>query len=149
MKKFIVVLSVILLSMPAFAINSEGEEHSLNYLNQAVHSKIHSFMQSLYVDEFFIDKIKAEYKKNPNSIKLKEVNDFCRLCIQRNQNLLNSYREDYFTPAYNEYKKYDKSISFQNWIDSVALSERSEFYEFYRFTESNLEDCQKIYNLSK
>lgn len=149
MKKVIATLLISLLSIPAFALNPEGEEHSLDYLNQTVHSKIHSFMQSLYVDEFSIDKIKSKYEKDPESIKLKEINKFCSLCIQRNKNLLNTYRKDYFKPAYKEYRKYDKRLSFQNWIDSVALSERSEFYEFYRFTEINMEDCQKFYNLSK
>ena len=149
MKKVIIVFLMLFFTLPAFAWNEEAEEISLEYLNQSIHSKIHNIMQTLYVDEFYIDKIKAAYKNDANSIKIKAVNDFCYACIQRSQNLLNMYRNDHFLPAYNEYKKYDKTITFQTWINSIGLSERSEFYEFYRFTEINLEDCQKFYNLSK
>lgn len=106
-------------------------------------------MKSIHSDEVRIDEIKANYKVNPNSIKNKKVNAFTFACIQRNQNLLNTYNNEYFKPAYNEYKKYDTSETFQDWIYSVGLSEISKFYEFYRITELNLEDCQKFYTLSK
>lgn len=149
MKKILLLFCLICFCLPALALNDEGEEISLDFLNQSVHSKTHQIMQTLYVDDSNLDKIKTAYKSNPNSIKLKGVNDFCVACIQRNQNLLNSYHNDYFLPAYNEYKKYDKSITLQQWIDSIGLSERSAFYDFYTFTESNLEACQKYYNLSK
>lgn len=146
MKKFIVVLSVILLSMPAFALNEKAVDVSLDYLNKSVYSQVHSFNQVLYADE---DKIIRIKKAGIQNLSKKGVNNFASACIQRHQNLLNTYKNDYFLPAYKKYKEIDNTVNFEDWINSVALSETSLFYEFYRFTELNLEDCQKIYNLSK
>ena len=135
--------------MPVLAWNENAANISLDFLNHSVHSKVHSFMKTLYVDEVWIDTIKAKYRKNPRQIKTKEVNKLALACIQRNQRLLKIYKNDYFIPAYNEYKKFDSSMNLETWTHSVGLSENSEFYDFYRFTESNLEDCQKIYEYSK
>ena len=52
------------------------------------------------------------YKKNPRLIKTKEINKLALSCVQRNQQLLNIYKKDYFIPAYNEYKKIDSSIGY-------------------------------------
>lgn len=150
MKKLITLTCLLIsICVPVFAWNEKAADISLNYLNHSVHSKVHSFLKTLYVDEFWIDTIKAKYKKNPRLIKTKEINKLALSCVQRNQQLLNIYKKDYFIPAYNEYKKIDSSISLEDWIHSVALSEVSEFYEFYTFTEINLEDCQKIYKYTK
>lgn len=149
MKRFIITLFLLFLTLPAFAWNEEAATQSIYYLNDLVHSDTHSILKILYVDEAQLDLIKTMYKMNPQLIKTKEINNFCSECIKRSENLLNTYKTKYFLPAYNEYKKADNKTDFQRWIDSAALSEISEFYEFYRFTEINMEDCQKFYNLSK
>lgn len=149
MKKIIIILLMLLFAMPVFAWNEKAATESINYLNDLVYSDVHSIMKGLYVDEAQLDNIKALYKNNPQAIKTTEINNFCASCIQRNQNLLNTYKTKYFIPAYNVYKKSDNKTDFETWMYSAALSEVSEFYQFYRFTEVNLEDCQKFYNLSK
>ena len=150
MKKLIIFANLFfLIYSQAFAFNENAADISLDFLNHSVHSKVHSFMKMLYVDENWINLIKTKYKQNPQFIKTKEINKLALSCIQRNKKMLKMYKNDYFIPAYQKYKKLDTSLSLQDWIYSVGLSENSEFYEFYRFTESNLEDCQKLYKYSK
>lgn len=149
MKKLLVLFCLIIFSLPVFAWDDKAEIESIKFLNDSIHSRTQSIMKTLSKDEVKIDRIKSMYKKDKNSIKTKEINNFCLACIQRNQNLLNSYHNDYFLPAYQIYKKTDAQTDFETWINSAAISEISEFYQFYRFTEINLEDCQRFYNLSK
>lgn len=144
MKRIFVLLCLICFSIPAFAWSDKGEQASLDLLNRLVNPRVHNFNQSLYADEAKIRPIIQFYKQNPNLIKTIEINEFGKACVARNQNLLNLYEKEYFTPAYNEYLKYDKSLTLEEWIYTVGTSEQSLFYDFYGFTEANLRDCQKI-----
>lgn len=144
MKKIFVLFCLICFSLPAFAWNEKGEQASLDLLNKLVYPQVHTFNQILYADEAKIRPIIQLYKQNPSLIKTPEINEFGKACVARNQNLLDLYEKEYFTPAYNEYLKYDKSLSLEDFINIVAISETSLFYDFYGFTEANLRDCQKI-----
>lgn len=144
MKKFIVVLFVLFLATPAFAWSELAYEKSLKYLNQLVKPDVSKIQQSVQKDSSKIVKIIELYKQNSMLIRTQEINKFGYSCKQRNEELLKAYHNNYFRPAYNEYLKYDKSMDFFEWVHTTALSELSEFYEFYTLTERNIEDCQKI-----
>lgn len=148
-KNFIVLFLLFVTAIPAFSYNEEAEQKSIEYLNRLVYPYVNSYKQTLYVDYDRIGKIIQAYKQNPDSIKTSEINQFGAACVERTQNMLDLYKKDYFVPAYNEYKKYDTSMDLDEWINTTALSETSLFYDFYTFTESNLRDCQKIYERSK
>lgn len=148
MKKIAVLVCLLVFASPVFASVEEAQEKSLEFLNRLVYPDVHSFNQVLYVDYDKISKIIQAYKQNPAAIKTDQIHQFGAVCVERTQNMLKSYKNDYFLPAYNEYKKYDSTMDFETWIITTALSEQSLFYDFYTFTESNLNDCQKIYDRS-
>lgn len=148
MRKILVLIYFIFLCLPVFAWSDKAETESLEFLNKSVYSQVLVFKQSLRKDYTEIIRIINLYKRNPDFIKTQEIYNFGLACKERNQNLLKTYEEDYFKPAYIKYRNIDKSVSYDDWKDSVALSERSLFYDFYTFTESNLIDCEKIVNRS-
>ena len=144
MKKIITILTFITLCLPSLAWNEKAADLSLQYLNNSVYSKIPVFKQSLYNDYAEIQRIINLYKKSPDLIKTNEINNFALACTTRNQNLLSVYENEFFKPAFSEYRELDKSMSYEDWKNSVAMSEVSLFYDFYTFTEANLRDCEKI-----
>lgn len=137
MKNLFLLISFIFICSPVFAWNEKAAEVSLDYLNNSVYPKVHSFNQILYADEAKINKYKKSYNYIGKYL-------FASSCKQRSENLLKTYENDYFKPAYKKYSEIDKSISYEFWKHSVALSEMSLFYDFYRFTEINLESCDKL-----
>ena len=137
MKNLFLLISFIFNCSPVFAWNEKAAEVSLDYLNNSVYPKVHSFNQILYADEAKINKYKKSYNYIGKYL-------FASSCKQRSENLLKTYENDYFKPAYKKYSEIDKSISYEFWKHSVALSEMSLFYDFYRFTEINLESCDKL-----
>ena len=144
MKKFILFICFIFLCFPVFAYDEKGAQESLNYLNQLVLLKIESFTDVLYADQDKIKDIIIMYKANPRSIKTNDIYKFGVACEQRSKQLLKIYKQDYFKPAYLKYKEFDPKMSFDDWIDSVGISEASKFYDFYGLTEANLRDCKLI-----
>ena len=150
MKKLIILTSLLIfICIPVFAWNERAAEISLDYLNSSISPHVSTFMKSLNRDNAEIKRIQNDYKHNPKSIKNKNIYNFVLACKKRNQSFLNVYENRYFKPAYKKYLEIDKSISYEFWKHSVALSEMSLFYGFYRLTEINFEDCQKIYKYSK
>ena len=137
MKNLFLLISFIFICSPVFAWNEKAAEVSLDYLNNSVYPKVHSFNQILYADEAKINKYKKSYNYIGKYL-------FASSCKQRSENLLKTYENDYFKPAYKKYLEYDKSLSFYDWIHSIALSEISLFYDFYAFTEENLRSCNKL-----
>ena len=137
MKNLFLLISFIFICSPVFAWNERAAEVSLDYLNNSVYPKVHSFNQILYADEAKINKYKKSYNYIGKYL-------FAVSCKQRSEKLLEIYENDYFKPAYKKYSEIDKSISYEFWKHSVALSEMSLFYDFYRFTEINLESCDKL-----
>ena len=148
MKNLFLSISFIFICVPVFAWNEKAAEVSLDYLNTSVSPHVSTFKKFLHRDDAEIKRINKLYKQNPKSIKTKEIHDFALACQKRNQTFLNAYENRYFKPAYQKYLEYDKTLSFFDWIHSIATSEISLFYDFYCFTESNLRDCEKIIELS-
>ena len=146
--RYFLLLCFLFVCLPVNAWNEKAAETSLQYLNDSVYTSVPSFKQSLYSDYAEIQKIITLYKTNPSSIKTKEINNFGLACKNRNQNLLNKYEKDFFKPAYIKYLELDKTLSYEDWKESVAVSETSLFYDFYTFTEANLRDCEKIISRS-
>ena len=109
-----------------------------------VYSKIPLFKQVLYSDYANITRIISLYKQNPALIKTKPINEFGVACQRRHELLLVVYENEFFKPAYRHYLKSDHSLTYQQWKESIALSESSLFYDFYTLTEANLQDCTKI-----
>ena len=144
MKKAIILLIVFFFTLPSYAWSEKAYQKSLSYLNQSVKPNVKSIKQSVKSDSSKIVEIVKLYKLNPELIKTKEINEFGYSCKQRNEILTKSYNDNYFKPAYKEYLKYDKSMNFDEWVNTTALCEISEFYDFYTLTERNIEDCQKI-----
>lgn len=149
MKKLLILLSILLTISASFANRIDADEASLDYLNQAIHSKYHYFVKAITIDDSVISEIKNLNKTNPFALKYFDTKTFSLACKERNQSFLISYEKDYFQPAYNEYKRLGGTMDFDDWKDSIALSERSEFYDFYRATEINLEDCTRLYERVK
>lgn len=144
MRILVLLTCFIWLCIPSLAWNEKAADLSLQYLNDSVYSKIPTFKQSLYNDYSEIQRIINLYKQNPDLIKTKDINSFGLACKTRNQTLLSVYENKFFKPAYNKYFQLDKSLTYEDWKHSVALSEGSLFYDFYTFTEANLRDCEKI-----
>lgn len=149
MRRFLILFLLIFFCLPVLAWNDTGAEASLKFLNHSVKSEVRVFKNTTNKDFLRIKAIKTNYKNNPSSIKNISVNHFASACIQRNENLITTYQNKYFVPAYEIYKKYDSAVSLWDWVHSVGLSEVSEFYDFYRLTEMNLENCQRILKLSE
>ena len=126
------------------ASHPQWADESLTYLNDRVYNNIPRFKQILYNDYSNIMRIINLYKQNPQFIKTKQINDFGLKCQQNSRLLLAVYENEFFKPAYNKYRQMDQSLTYEYWIDSVALSERSLFYDFYELTQANLRDCTKI-----
>lgn len=139
MKRLLISVCFIFLCLPALAWNELAAFESIEYLNNLVAPNVASYMQTLNSDYVKIQQI----KKNKN-LKQTEINKFANACVNRNKGLLKLYRTRYFKPAYNKYIEIDKSMSFENFIDSVAISEISTFYQFYGFTEANLRACEAL-----
>ena len=137
MKSLILLISFVFLLSPALAWDEKAAEVSLEYLNNSVYPKVHYFNQILHADEAKIN----QYKKSNNYI---GTFAFALACKQRSKKLLDIYKKDYFIPAYKKYLEQDKTLNFDDWIHSVALSEISLFYDFYTFTEVNLRSCDKL-----
>lgn len=143
MKRIFVLWLLFVFSLPALAWNETAARKSLDYLNASVESKVPEFMEILDNDLAQINAIITLYKKNPEAIKTKKINDFGKACVSRSQQLLKTY-DNYFLAAYKVYTNFDRSLTYDEWVNSVGISEISKFYEFYGLTEANLEDCQKI-----
>lgn len=148
MKRIFVLWLLFVFSLPALAWNETAARKSLDYLNTSIEPKLSEINNTLDDDFGHINAIKTLYKKNPEAIKTKEINSFTMGCIARSQKLLNMYN-NHFLAAYKVYTNFDRSLTYDEWVDSVGICEISKFYEFHRATELNLEDCQKFYNLSK
>ena len=148
MKKIFLLFCFIFLCIPVFAWNEKAAEESLQYLNNLVYPKMTKFKKILESDYTKIKKYNSISKQNVNHINSKKIYNFGLACKKRHQKLLNIYENEYFKPAYKKYSELDNSMSFEDWKYSVALSEMSLFYEFYRSTEVNLEYCDKLKHLN-
>ena len=142
---FILIYSIIL---PCFAYNDKAANESLSYLNDCVYEKIPQFKRILYNDYEDISRITKLHKQNIQFVKTKAINDFSLACQKRHETLLSIYENEFFKPAYKKYVQSDKSLTYEQWKDSVALSELSLFYDFYTLTENNLQNCQRIFQWS-
>lgn len=141
MKRLLLLICFISLCLPTLAWSDLGATESVKYLNKLVAPSIDSFMQTLLSDEARIEQIKRNLNIEPA-----EINKFAVACTNRNISLLNTYKTRYFKPAYNKYLEYDKTMSFEDFSESIAISEISSFYDFYGFTEANLRACEALTN---
>lgn len=154
MKKVFVLFVLLFLALPCFAFDEKARLSSLDFLNKLVvqnnlSEKVESDMNNDYME---ISRIIKLYKINPLSIKTTEINTFGNVCSTRNKKYLDEFENDYFKPSYEEYKKLDKTntpLTYDEWINTTAMSEISKFYDFYTMIENNYEDCNKIILRSK
>lgn len=158
MKKVLVLLFILVFNVYiCFAdimIDDNAQKASLTFLNNLVakNQLAEKVNKDIHRDYSFIKQFKAAYKINPNSVKSKKNLEFGLACVQRNKAYLEEFKNNYFVPAYNEYKRVEnpkQMMSYEYWFYTTPMSEISAFYDFYRMVEANLEDCQFIYDKSK
>lgn len=157
MKKVLVLLVLMCFALPCLAeitFDDSAQKASLTFLNNLVvkNQLAEKVNKDIHTDYSFIKQFKAAYKINPNSVKSKKNLEFGLACVQRNKTYLEEFKNNYFIPAYNEYKRVEnpkQMMSYEYWFDTTPMSEVSAFYDFYRMVEANLEDCQFICDKSK
>lgn len=157
MKKILVLFGFLSVALPCLAgitFDDSAQKASLTFLNNLVakNQLAEKVNKDIHTDYSFIKQFKTAYKINPNSVKSKENLEFGLACVQRNKTYLEEFKNNYFIPAYNEYKRVEnpkQMMSYEYWFDTTPMSEISAFYDFYRMVETNLEDCQFICEKSK
>ena len=158
MKKVLVLLLVLVFNacmcLADIIIDDNAQKASLTFLNNLVlkNQLAEKVNKDVNADYLLIKQFKASYKTNPNSVKSRKNLEFGLACVQRNKAYLDEFKNNYFIPAYNEYKRVEnpkQMMSYEYWFDTTPMSEISAFYDFYRMVEANLEDCQFICEKSK
>lgn len=155
MRKYIVLLILILFSIPVFAesfFDENAVNASLYHLKKLMReSHFEDQIRFLEFDNDKIGEILLMKNDDSDSVKNEEIRNFGASCKNRSKIMLKDFKYKYFIPSYNVYKSIDKEndVTLNDWIENVGIAKMSPLYKYYVNFSENYEDCDRILNFAK
>ncbi len=155
MKKYIILIVLILFSLPVFAenfFNENAVNASIYHLKKLIRQNhLKEQLRFLEFDNDKISEILLMKNNSSDSVKNEEIRNFGASCKNRSKIMLNNFRHRYFLPSYNVYRSIDKEneVTFNDWIENVGMAKESPLYKYYVNLSENYKDCDNLLKFAK